>query len=285
MASKLVQNIAARAIAAMRASDPKADPDLQRKLAVVVRHLLEAVEEVQLTETELPKVCDFLNDVARQNEWRFMTHVFGVEMLVNEMDHGGEARRTVDNVEGPLYRPNAPMLDKDTARIMREDEPGRRLVLEGTVRNVANGRPVANALIDVWQANAVGAYAEDDATQPEWNFRRRLHADASGRYRIETVVPGAYEIGDASGMACGRLLTSLGRHRMRPGHIHLKISGAGMKPMTTMLYFRGEPYLDTDSIFSVRDDIILDFPWKPGDDTHTASFDLALEPAGDERAA
>jgi catechol 1,2-dioxygenase len=263
----------------MHAGDPKADPALQKRLAIVVRHLLAAVEEAKLTEAELPIVCDFLNDVARQNEWRFMTHVFGVETLVNEMDHGGATRRTVDNVEGPLYRAGAPMAAKDNGLLMRADEPGRRLIVEGTVRNIANDKPVPNALLDVWQANGDGVYAEDDPSQPEWNFRRRLNADANGRYKFETVVPGAYEIGDASGMACGRLLTSLGRYRMRPGHIHVKLSGAGVKPMTTMLYFSGEPWIDDDSIFSVRDDTTLNLERKPGSNIYTASFDFALESA------
>ena len=274
-------------VGAMKPGAPGADPALQARMAVVLRHLLEAVEEVRLTEAELSGLCAFMDRVAATKEWRFLTHVFGLDTLVTETTHGGDERRTVDNVEGPLYRAGAPIV-QSPGLIMRPDEAGERLFLSGRVIEAGTGRPLAHAELDVWQANAAGAYAEDDPSQPEWNFRRRVIADAAGFYEIETVVPGCYEIGDLSGMACGDMMRRLGRHGMRPGHVHLKLSGAGTQPMTTLLYFRGDPWIDDDSIFSVRDDVTLtltrhDDPAemaargvsKP---FHTGSFDLALEP-------
>ena len=167
---------------------------------------------------------------------------------------------------------------------------GERLFLSGRVIEAGTSRPLPHAELDVWQANAAGAYAEDDPSQPEWNFRRRVTADAYGHYEIQTVVPGYYEIGDLSGMACGDMMRRLGRHGMRPGHVHLKLSAPGMQKMTTLLYFRGDPWIDDDSIFSVRDDVTLTLTQH--DDPaemaargvakpfHTGKFDFALEPAG-----
>ncbi len=286
MSSARVSGLIQQVVAAMRPSAPGADPALQARMAIVLRHLLEAVEEAKLTEAELTGVCAFLDRIAEAKEWRFLTHVFGLDTLVTETTHGGEERRTVDNVEGPLYMAGAPEV-ASPALMMHPDEPGERLFLSGHVVNTATGQPLPHALLDIWQSNAAGAYAEDDPSQPEWNFRRRVTADASGRYEIETVVPGCYEIGDASGLACGGLLQSLGRHRMRPGHVHLKLSAAGAQPMTTLLYFRGDPWIDDDSIFSVRDDVTLTLTQH--DDPaemaargvkapfHTGHFDFALE--------
>ena len=286
MSSTRVSDLIRQVTGAMRPSAPGADPAMQARMAIVLRHLLEAVEEARLTEVELTGVCAFLDRIAEAKEWRFLTHVFGLDTLVTETTHGGEERRTVDNVEGPLYAAGAPEV-ASPALMMRPDEPGERLFLSGRVVDTA-GQPLPHALLDIWQSNAAGAYAEDDPGQPKWNFRRRVTADGSGRYEIETVVPGCYEIGDASGLACGGLLQSLGRHRMRPGHVHLKLSAPGAQPMTTLLYFRGDPWIDDDSIFSVRDDVTLTLVQhhdavemaargvsKP---FHTGTFDFALEP-------
>ena len=292
MSSKRVSELVTQVVGAMKPNAPGAEPALQARMSVVLRHLLEAAEEIRLTEAELSGLCAFLDRVAATKEWRFLTHVFGLDTLVTETSHGGDERRTVDNVEGPLYRSGAPVV-QSPGLIMRPGEAGERLFLSGRVIEAGTSRPLAHAELDVWQANAAGAYAEDDPSQPDWNFRRRVVADASGHYEIQTVVPGCYEIGDLSGMACGDMMRRLGRHGMRPGHVHLKLSAPGMQKMTTLLYFRGDPWIDDDSIFSVRDDVTLTLTQHNDPEEmaargvtkpfHTGMFDFALEPAS-ERA-
>lgn len=287
MPSDRVSNLIEQVLGAMRPDAPSADPRLQARMAIVIRHILEAVEETGLTEAELAGLCTFFDTVAQTKEWRFLTHVFGLDTLVTETTHGGDGRRTVDNVEGPLFRPNAPEA-ASPALLMRPDEEGERLFLSGCVLDAATGQPIPHAMMDVWQANALGAYAEDDPSQPDWNFRRRVRVDANGRYEIQTVVPGCYEIGDLSGMACGQLMQKLGRHGMRPGHVHVKLSAPGSQPLTTLLYFNGDPWIDDDSIFSVRDDVTLTLLQHDGPTEmaargvaapfHTGTFDFALEP-------
>ena len=288
MSSERVINLVGQVTAAMRPTAVGADPALQARMAIVIRHVLEAVEETRLTEAELTNLCAFFDTVAQTREWRFLTHVFGLDTLVTEVTHGGDDRRTVDNVEGPLFRLGAPECPSP-ALMMQADEQGERLFLSGRVVEAGTGQPIPHAMMDIWQANAVGAYAEDDPSQPDWNFRRRVRADATGRYEIETVVPGCYEIGDLSGMACGQLMLQLGRHGMRPGHIHVKLSAPGSQPLTTLLYFRGDPWIHDDSIFSVRDDVTLTLAQHtdPAEIAarglqapfHTGTFDFALEPA------
>jgi catechol 1,2-dioxygenase len=238
-----------------------------------MRHLLQAIDEIGLTESELSRVCVFFDEVSASGEWRFLTHVFGVEAVAVENSHGGSERGITDNVEGPLYREGAPLV-ASPALLMREDEAGERILLSGTVRD-QGGAAISGAVLDIWQSNAVGVYAEDDPEQPDWNFRRRVAAGDDGRFQVETVVPGCYEIGGASGMVCARLMKLLGRHCMRPGHIHLKLIAPGMQPMTAMLYFRGDPWLESDSIFSVRENIIIDLKKDRGP-IPIASFDFEL---------
>ena len=93
--------------------------------------------------------------------------------------------------------------------------PGRRLALEGFVVT-RSCRPVFGALLDFWHADAIGEYDNK-------GFRLRGHqfADALGRYRLSTILPGLYP----------------GRTR----HVHVKVRMPSGRLLTTQLYFPGEP--------------------------------------------
>ena len=100
---------------------------------------------------------------------------------------------------------------------------GTRLLLSGTVVTTAC-RPVARALVDLWQADGEGAY--DNV-----GFRLRGHVftDDQGRYRFDTVMPGLYP----------------GRTR----HLHVKAQAPKGRVLTTQLYFPGEAQNARDGIF------------------------------------
>jgi protocatechuate 3,4-dioxygenase beta subunit len=101
---------------------------------------------------------------------------------------------------------------------------GDRLHLTGRVLDT-RCQPVANALLDFWQADAAGAYDNR-------GFRMRGHqfTRAAGRYQLETVLPGRYP----------------GRTR----HIHVKVQAPGGPMLTTQLYFPDEPGNRTDGLFA-----------------------------------
>jgi protocatechuate 3,4-dioxygenase beta subunit len=99
------------------------------------------------------------------------------------------------------------------------------------------GTPVAGAVLEVWQANAVGRYAHIGDKNPaplDPNFQgyARIVTDAEGRYSIKTIKPGAYPT--PSGW-------------MRAPHIHFDITGKVTRLVTAM-YFEGEPLNDQDRI-------------------------------------
>jgi protocatechuate 3,4-dioxygenase beta subunit len=100
---------------------------------------------------------------------------------------------------------------------------GQPLELAGFVLSLSC-KPVSGALIDFWQADGKGEYDNS-------GFRLRGHqfADAQGRYRLSSIVPGLYE----------------GRTR----HIHVKVQPPTGRLLTTQLYFPGEPKNSSDGLF------------------------------------
>lgn len=123
---------------------------------------------------------------------------------------------TESNIEGPFFTPDSPL-----RRSLREEGmKGAPLVIEGRVLDTSC-RPLAGALLDFWQADADGAY--DNA-----GFTLRGHqlTDTSGRYRLETIIPGHY----------------LNGAQYRPAHIHVKAAAEETALLTTQLYFEGDPY-------------------------------------------
>jgi protocatechuate 3,4-dioxygenase beta subunit len=137
-------------------------------------------------------------------------------------------RPTEEDQLGPYYQPGAPI----TTALAGPAEPGERLVIPGRVLGMPDCKPLAGAIVDVWQANASGEYyrlqpaGESDANR--FRLRGRIKTDAEGHYRFETVLPGYYEIGFG---------------RSRPRHIHLMVSHPGYKTLITQLYFKGDKLL------------------------------------------
>ena len=55
------------------------------------------------------------------------------------------------------------------------------------------------------------------------------------------------------------MLDRMGRHPNRPGHMHMKVSAPGHREVTTHLFVKDSPYLDSDAVFGVRDSLIVEF--------------------------
>jgi len=118
---------------------------------------------------------------------------------------------------------------------------GERIIVTGRVVD-EYGRPLRNALIEVWQANAAGRYnhASDQHDAPlDPNFLGAGHCvtDEGGRYRFLTVKPGAYSWRNH-------------HNAWRPNHVHFSLFGAGLASrLVTQMYFPGDPLLEFDPIF------------------------------------
>jgi protocatechuate 3,4-dioxygenase beta subunit len=207
--------------------------------------LREVVEELEVTEPELRAVLGFLDEVGRAGQFPLLADVLGVSVAVDDLTHGARHQGTASSVEGPFYRPGAPL----RSQICRDDEPGDICYVSGRVTDATTGAPLPGVLVDVWQAGAGGKYEHEDPTQPDWNLRGRLHTDEQGTYELRTVVPPPYEIPQGP---VNRLLAAIGRNRFRPAHFHVKLSREGYQPRTTQLFLEGGEHLDDDTIGAVK---------------------------------
>jgi protocatechuate 3,4-dioxygenase beta subunit len=130
---------------------------------------------------------------------------------------------------------------------------GTRLALEGRVLD-ADCAPLAGATVDLWQADADGAYDLEG-----FALRGQVTTDAEGRYAFSTIVPGHY----------------LNGSQYRPAHIHVKVGADGHALLTTQLYFEGDPYNDIDPF--IKDSLVMTPLEEEGG--LRATFDFVLAPA------
>ena len=235
------------------------DPRLKTVMTALVRHLHDFVREVRLSEAEWAEAIRFLTETgqrsdAKRQEFILLSDTLGVSMLVDALNRRWPAGATPSTVLGPFFVEGAPELP-DGANIMR-GQGGLPAVVSGRVL-ASDGRPVAGASLDVWQTAPNGLYDVQDATQPEMNLRGRFLSRADGGFRFRTVKPVSYPV-PTDGPA-GRMLRGLGRHAMRPAHIHFIVEAPGFERLTTHLFVAGDPYLDSDAVFGVKPALVVPF--------------------------
>jgi len=166
--------------------------------------------------------------------------------LAQTLTVGQTQTLTVAQTEGPYFKTNSP----ERTSLVEDGMAGTVLTLTGQVL-APDGTPVANALVDFWQANASGAYDNSG-----YNLRGHQYTDANGQYTLTTVVPGLYP----------------GRTR----HIHVKVQAPNSAMLTTQLYFAGEARNATDGIFDPS--LVLD-PQTNADGTQSATFNFVVNTA------
>jgi catechol 1,2-dioxygenase len=89
------------------------------------------------------------------------------------------------------------------------------------------------------------------------NLRGLFTTAADGRFFFRTVKPSSYPI--PTDGPVGQLLVALGRHPMRPAHIHFIIGAPGFEPVTTHMFVAGDEYLDSDAVFGVKNSLVVPF--------------------------
>jgi hydroxyquinol 1,2-dioxygenase len=248
-----------RLLAAVLAQVRAEDPRLAEIVRSAVTHLHAFVREVRPTEEEWLRGLDFLVRTGQactptRNEFILLSDMLGLTSAVDEVNHAGPPEATPSSVEGPFHIP-APARPLG-AWIADGPERGRAepMVVHGRVTDCA-GTPLAGATVDVWQADDAGHYDTQDTAQPDGNLRALLTTDADGHYWFRSVLPSSYPV--PTDGPVGGLLTALGRHPMRPAHLHLRVEAAGHRPVTTHVFVAGDPYLDSDAAFAVKDALVV----------------------------
>jgi protocatechuate 3,4-dioxygenase beta subunit len=122
--------------------------------------------------------------------------------------------------EGPYYKEGSP----EQADLYQSGMPGTKLVVTGYVYDT-NCKPVANAWLDFWQADATGNYDNSGYT-----LRGHQYTDANGRFTLTTVVPGLYP--------------------GRTEHIHVKVQAPNGQVITSQLFFPGVSQNNGDGIYN-----------------------------------
>ena len=151
------------------------------------------------------------------------------------------------DLEGPVFGDGlVAELDHDLTR-QHDGEPlGERIIVTGRVLD-DDGRPIRNALVEVWSANAAGRYKHQvdqhpAPLDPNFSGAGRCLTDDDGVYRFITIKPGAYPWGNHP-------------NAWRPAHIHFSVFGrAFSQRLVTQMYFPGDALLEHDPIYhAVRD--------------------------------
>jgi hydroxyquinol 1,2-dioxygenase len=241
------------------------DPRTAELMTALVRHLHDFAREVRLTEAEWMAGIQWLTRTGqisdeKREEFILASDVLGLSMLVVQMNHRLDPAATPATVLGPFHIEGSPELDFGAD--MSDDLPGTPLYLHGTVRDL-DGDPVAGAVLDVWQADAEGAYESQVPDVDEARLRAKYTTREDGSYCVRTIAPLGYTI--PMDGPVGELISQTGISHFRPAHIHFLLNVPGFEPLITHLFQEGADYLDSDVVFGTKQELVVAFePREPG---------------------
>ena len=168
----------------------------------------------------------------------------------------------IKSLRAPVYGYGQVMPQEADLTRQHADEPqGEKIIVAGRLMD-EGGKPIPNALIEIWQANAAGRYTHkgdqhNAPLDPNFSGNGRVMTDANGNYRFESIKPGAYPWRNHV-------------NAWRPAHIHFSLFGLGyLSRLVTQMYFPGDQLLSLDPIFN-------SVPSEKGRQSLVSRFDLDL---------
>ncbi|MGO4391291.1 intradiol ring-cleavage dioxygenase [Variovorax sp. M-6] len=253
------------------------NPRLKQVMTSLVNHLHAFAREVELTEEEWFKGIEFLTRCGhitddKRQEFILLSDVLGLSMLTVAQNNDKPTGCTEATVFGPFHVEGAP--EYELGADISNGARGIPCLVRGTVRGL-DGRPVANALIDVWQSDEDGLYDVQHAEIDGAQARGILHSDSEGHYHFRSILAVPYAIPHDGPV--GDMLESLGRHPWRPAHLHFLIKAEGYETLITHVFRSDDAYLDSDAVFGVRQSLIADWK-KQSDGTYLVEYDFVLSP-------
>ncbi|PSR97680.1 hydroxyquinol 1,2-dioxygenase [Coniella lustricola] len=263
------------------ATGPKASPRMRQVMASLIRHVHDFARENDITVAEWMQGVEMLNWAGqmsndRRNETQLLCDVIGLESLVDEITSkllvGADAdyETTKSAILGPFFRKDTPPTENDASIIKNLPPDAEVAYMHGVVSDAATGTPLAGVTVDVWQCSTNGLYEQQDPEQTEFNLRGKFTTDENGYYGLYCIRPVPYPV-PYDGPA-GKLLQLLDRHPYRPAHIHIMAGNDKYTPLVTQIFDRKTQYLENDSVFAVKDDLVVDF--KPITGHSKASLEL-----------
>jgi hydroxyquinol 1,2-dioxygenase len=271
------------------------DPRFKEVMSSLIRHLHGFVRDVKLTQDEWLAAIRFLTETGktctdRRQEFILLSDTLGVSMLVVMLAEGAASREpnpaapvTEATVMGPFFREGAPSLPLGSD--ISDGVAGEPALYMGRITD-PEGKPIANAILDVWSSDGAGQYDVQMPGAGEMKARARFTSDGEGRYRFWSIRPSHYPI--PTDGPVGAMLTRMGRHPFRPAHMHMVVHAKGFVPLTTHVFASDSLYLDSDAVFGVRKSLVGNFEARgPGTAPdgramssryYTMTFDLRLAP-------
>lgn len=268
--------------------DNSPDNRLRELMQALVRHLHDFVRETRLTEAEWEQAIGFLNEVGhitddRRQEFILLSDVLGVSMQVITVNNAAYKNATEATVFGPFFVEGSPQVA--IGGDISGGASGEPCWVHGSVTDT-DGWGIPNARIEVWEADADGFY---DVQYDDGRTAARAHlfTDSSGEYGFWAVTPTPYPIPHDGPV--GRMLEAVGRSPMRAAHLHFMVTAPGYRKLVTHIFVRGDGYLASDTVFGVKDSLVVDFqrnaPRTPAPDGRRpdgawshARFDIVLAP-------
>ncbi|MBV9890813.1 MAG: intradiol ring-cleavage dioxygenase [Rhizobacter sp.] len=266
------------------------DPRLQEILTSLVRHLHAFVKETHLSEGEWLQGIEFLTATGhmttdKRQEFILLSDTLGVSMLAVAQNHAQPPGTTEATVFGPFHVEHAPEFAQGAD--IANGAPGEPLFVDATVRG-PGGEAVRGAIVDVWQADEDGYYDVQYDSLAQHRARGVLETDGAGALRFRTILPVAYPV--PTDGPVGQMLVASGRHPWRPAHVHFRIQAPGYHTLITHVFRAGDPYLDSDVVFGVRESLVAEYvAHAPGSGPHgrevegryhTLAFDFVLAREG-----
>ena len=235
----------------------KGDKRLQAITNRILLDLFKTMRDFKITPDEAWSAVSYFSSLG--HEAGLLTPGLGIEHFIDLLQDAADARAglkggTPRTIEGPLYIAGAPISDF-YARLDDGTDKAEVLMVSGRVTG-KNGKPLRNAVVDVWHANSMGMYSHFDPSQSKYNLRRRIRTDADGRYSFRTIMPVGY--GCPPGGPTENFLKKIGRHAKRPSHVHFFVSAKGHRQLTTQFNLANDPLTYDDFAFATRDGLVVD---------------------------
>lgn len=239
-------------------------PRAQKVLNAFTRHLHAFLEEVEPTEEEWEWGIDFLTRTGHMStggrqEYVLLSDVMGATARVDLINHRFPDGATENSVLGPFFVEDRPSFDNGAD--ISAGIPGKPMLFTARVLDL-EGAPIAGARVDVWHSDDEGAYDIMMHGRNEPAMRGLFRTDAHGQIWFTSILPESYPIPNDGPV--GELLRAANRPYMRPAHVHVRIEAPGFERLTSMLFVDGDPYLDADPVFGVKNSLVMSFQEKTG---------------------
>jgi len=249
------------------------DPRVREIMDSLARHLHAFAKETRITHEEWQKGLDILRETGRittpqRDEFVLLSDVLGLSSLVDMM-HSPEVG-TNSSVLGPFHVSNPPAYPMGAD--LRGTFSGEVVLVKGHVRDT-EGKAIPGATLDIWQTAPNGLYSSQDPDQDEYSFHGKFTVEPDGSYQFTTVKPVPYTV--PTDGPVGTILNATGRHPWRPSHLHYIVEAAGFKPLVTEVFPDDDPYLDQDTVFGVRDDLVIHYEAKNAEDFPSEGLQLS----------